>query len=146
MRALLLYLLLASAGAFASDCADRLRAAGTEHEMVKIAIDAVEASRGTQREKAALWEEYAEAIRVRVGHPVSRKFRVKIVDGREIVVFQGTKRFGGRAYVLVIFPDGSIYMGKVRPLSDPPVVARSADESKPPYVFRSNLVELGAAQ
>jgi hypothetical protein len=89
-----------------------------EHAMVRVALDrTLAAPLADGRARAMLWEELVARIDRRLERPVSKSFR-GVVDGGDVFVFQGMRRFEGRAYLLVIEPSGAVYSGLVAPLED----------------------------
>lgn len=94
--------------------------ASEEHLLVKEAIERtvrVDVPDGETR--AMYWEELAARIDRKLGRAVSKSYRSTLPgSGETVYVFQGMKRFGGKAYLLVILPGGEVLSGPAEPLED----------------------------
>lgn len=89
-----------------------------EHDMVALTMDSVcAAEKLTGAQKAAYWEELCAVIEAKIGRPVSQSHR-GVHEGKEIYIFQGRKRFEGKAYVLVVLEDGSVFSGRGEPIDE----------------------------
>ena len=94
--------------------------ASEEHLLVKAAIErTVQADVPDGATRAMFWEELAARIDRKLGRAVSKSYRSALpASGETVYVFQGMKRFGDKAYLLVIEPDGGVWSGPAEPLED----------------------------
>lgn len=100
------------------DLRNHFTAGMVEHEMVKAAIGLVgKATALSAVQKAVYWEELAAIIQTHVGKPVSQSFH-GLFGGQSIYVFQGLKRFEGKAYILVMLPSGEVRTGRAEPIEN----------------------------